>query len=91
LVNATGRPAVLTLLSGVSSAARGAVMGLNITFASFGWIGATALGGFVVELTGFSGLALLTFGFGLVGAALALGAWLAPHGTAKLLVATTEH
>ncbi len=66
-------------------------MGLNITFASFGWIGATALGGFVVELTGFSGLALLTFGFGLLGAALALGAWLAPQAAAKLVVARTEN
>jgi predicted MFS family arabinose efflux permease len=88
LVNATGRPAVLTLLSRVSNEGRGAVMGLNITFSSFGWIGATALGGFVVGLTGFGGLALLTFGFGLLGCALALGAWLAPGGAPELVVAT---
>jgi hypothetical protein len=66
-------------------------MGLNITFASFGWIGATALGGFVVDVTGFAGLAYLTFGFGLLGGALALGAWLAPPGTAKLVAARTEN
>jgi predicted MFS family arabinose efflux permease len=91
LVNASGRPAVLTVLSRVSNEARGAVMGLNITFASFGWIGATALGGFVVDVTGFAGLAYLTFGFGLLGGALALGAWLAPPGTAQLVAARTEN
>jgi MFS transporter, DHA1 family, inner membrane transport protein len=91
LVNATGRPAVLTLLSGVSSEARGAVMGLNITFSSFGWIGATGLGGFIVAVSGFGGLAILTFGFGLLGAVLALGAWLAPRADVRLAVASTKH
>ena len=53
LVNATGRPALLTVLSKVSNEARGAVMGLNITFASLGWLGATALGGVVVGVARF--------------------------------------
>jgi predicted MFS family arabinose efflux permease len=91
LVNATGRPAVLTLLSRVSNDARGAVMGLNITFSSFGWIGATALGGYVVGQAGFGGLGVLTLGFGLVGSVLALGAWLAPHAETRLVAASTEN
>ncbi|HEX8969048.1 MAG TPA: MFS transporter, partial [Chloroflexota bacterium] len=90
LVNATGRPALLTVLSGVSNEARGAVLGLNITFSSFGWIGATALGGFVVGLVGFGGLGVLTFGFGVVGGVLALATWLAPRATVGLSVASTE-
>jgi predicted MFS family arabinose efflux permease len=90
LVNAGGRPAVLTLLSGVSSEARGAVLGLNITFSSLGWIGATALGGAVLGFAGFGGLAVLTFVFGLLGGALALAAWLVPSQRARLVVARGE-
>jgi DHA1 family inner membrane transport protein len=78
LVNATGRPALLTVLSKVSNEARGAVMGLNITFASLGWLGATALGGVVVSVAGFGGLAILTFIFGLLGGALSVATWLVP-------------
>jgi predicted MFS family arabinose efflux permease len=48
LINATGRPALLTVLSELSPRARGAVLGLNISFSSLGWIGATVLGGLVV-------------------------------------------
>jgi DHA1 family inner membrane transport protein len=83
LVNATGRPALLTVLSAVSNEARGAVMGLNITFASLGWLGATALGGVVVGVAGFGGLALLTFVFGLLGAVLSVASWLMPAGLAR--------
>jgi DHA1 family inner membrane transport protein len=80
LVNATGRPTAITLLSQVSNEARGAVLGLNITFSSFGWIGATTLGGVVVAAAGFGGLAVLTFGFGLLGGTLALLTWAVPRG-----------
>ncbi|MCA1646301.1 MAG: MFS transporter [Chloroflexi bacterium] len=90
LVNATGRPALLTVLSTVSNEARGAVLGLNITFSSLGWLGATALGGVVLGLSGFGGLAILTFAFGLVGGALALASWLVPRERARLLVARGE-
>jgi MFS transporter, DHA1 family, inner membrane transport protein len=85
LINATGRPAVLTVLSGVSSEARGAVMGLQITFSSLGWLLATILGGVVVGVAGFGGLGLMTFGFGLLGGALSLATWLAPRERARLL------
>jgi len=40
----------------VSAEARGAVLGLNITFASLGWLGATVLGGYVLAVAGFGGL-----------------------------------
>ena len=76
LVNALGRPALLASLSEVSSESRGALLGLNITFSSFGWLGATAVGGWLIGGYGFEGLGLLTVGTGLVGAALAVVAWL---------------
>jgi MFS transporter, DHA1 family, inner membrane transport protein len=87
MVNATGRPAGLTVLSRVSNEARGAVLGLNITFSSVGWVGATLLGGMVVGLAGFGGLALLTLGFGLLGGLLALATWVVPREYARLVVA----
>jgi len=74
-VNSLGRPALLASLSEVSSEARGALLGLNITFASFGWIGATALGGWLIASFGFGGLATLTAATGLIGAALATASW----------------
>src|SRR5919199_303383 len=83
VVNATGRPAALTVLSGVSSEARGAVLGLNITFSSLGWLGATGLGGLVLGVAGFGGLAALTLGFGLLGGGLALATWLLPRERAR--------
>jgi DHA1 family inner membrane transport protein len=75
LLNATSRPALLTLLSHVSVEARGAVMGLNITFASLGWIAATLFGGFVESVSGFGGLGVLVCCCGACGAALALLHW----------------
>jgi predicted MFS family arabinose efflux permease len=76
LVNATGRPALLSLLSDVSNEARGAVMGLNVTFSSLGWLSATIVGGVVLSTAGFGGLAIFTFGLGVFGAALTLATWL---------------
>jgi predicted MFS family arabinose efflux permease len=90
LVNATGRPALLSLLSQVSNEGRGAVLGLNITFSSLGWLGATALGGMVIGLAGFGGLAILTFAFGVLGGALSLATWLVPRERARLLAAPGE-
>lgn len=78
LLSAAARPALLTLLSHVSVEARGAVLGLNITFASIGWVAATALGGYVVAVAGFGGLGVLICVFGLTGAALSLVHWLWP-------------
>lgn len=90
LVNATGRPALLTVLSEVSSAGRGAGLGLNITFSSLGWLRAPVVGGVVLGTAGFGGLAMLGFTFGLLGGALALTAWLLPRERARLRVARSE-
>lgn len=72
VLNSTGRPILLSLVSLVSNEARGAVLGLNITFSSFGWLGATTLGGFVIGLNGFGALGFVTLGFGVLGAVLVL-------------------
>ena len=78
LLNAIGRPALIAALSEVSSGARGALLGLNITFSSFGWLGATALGGWLIAGWGFEALGVLTAATGLLGAVLAAASsWLA--------------
>ena len=51
---------------------RGTVLGLNVTSASFGWLGAASLGGWMMTQFGFAGFGPLAAGVGLVGAALAL-------------------
>jgi MFS transporter, DHA1 family, inner membrane transport protein len=78
LLNAASRAPLLTLLSHVSAEARGAVLGLNVTFASIGWVGATALGGYVVAVAGFGALGVLVFVFGTAGAVLSLLHWMWP-------------
>jgi len=91
LANATSRPALLTLLSHVSVEARGAVLGLNITFASVGWVAATALGGYVLAVAGFAALGALTCVFAFSGATLTLLHWLWPReAPAALVVAPGE-
>jgi predicted MFS family arabinose efflux permease len=79
LANATGRPALLSILSSVSNEARGAVLGLNVSFSSIGWLAATALGGTLVALGGFGSLGVLTAAFGVLGAVLTLLNWLLPR------------
>jgi predicted MFS family arabinose efflux permease len=91
LANAASRPPMLTLLSHVSVEARGAVLGLNITFASIGWLTATVLGGYIVAVAGFGALGVLTLCCGLAGALLSLAHWLWPGvEKAPLLVAASE-
>jgi len=89
--NAAGKPALLTSLSQVSEEARGAVLGLNITVASIGWLSATGLGGFVVSTAGFGGLGLVTSVLSLLGAALAVAYWVwRPVDRRPLVVARGE-
>lgn len=76
LVNAVGRLVLLTALSEVSGEARGAVMGLNITGSSVGWLVATAIGGPLIIAAGFTGLGFFAAGAGLGGAALGAASWL---------------
>ena len=75
LANAAGRPAVMATLSEVPGEVRGAILGLNITMSSVGWLGASGLGGWLVARHGFGSLGLLTASFALVGAGLAVVAW----------------
>jgi MFS transporter, DHA1 family, inner membrane transport protein len=77
LANALGRPALLAAVSEVSSEGRGTLMGLNITFSSFGWLGASALGGLLITSYGFEALGILAAAAGLIGAALAALSWAA--------------
>ncbi len=76
LVNALGRPALFASISTVSNEARGSILGLNITFTSWGWILATGAGGWLIAgPTGFGGLGMLTLAAGVLGAALAVASW----------------
>ena len=75
LANALGRPALMAALSEVSSGARGAILGLNITTGSFGWLGAATLGGWLIGRFGFGGLGVLSAAAALAGAALAFWSW----------------
>lgn len=76
LVNAVGRLLLLTSLSEVSGEARGAVMGLNITGSSVGWLVSTTVGGPLIITSGFGGLGLFTAAAGLAGMLLAVGSWI---------------
>jgi MFS transporter, DHA1 family, inner membrane transport protein len=67
------RPSLFAAMTELSSRSRGAIMGLNITFSSFGWLGATAVGGWLITSFGFGGLGSFAAAAGLTGAALALG------------------
>jgi predicted MFS family arabinose efflux permease len=75
LANAAGRPALLATLSDVPAELRGTVLGLNVSMSSVGWLGATALGGWLVARHGFPGLGVLTAAVAGAGALLAVVAW----------------
>jgi hypothetical protein len=47
LVNAAGRPALMAALSEVPAEVRGAILGLNVTMSSVGWLEAAAVGGWL--------------------------------------------
>lgn len=76
LANSIGRPALLSALSEAAGEARGAVLGLNITGASVGWLAATAIGGPLLIGAGFGGLGIFTAALAFVGALLATASWL---------------
>lgn len=82
VANALGRPALLAALSEVSAEARGAVLGLNITSASVGWLAATGVGGWLVTRAGFPSLGLFCAATALVGAGLAVASWRSGGGRA---------
>jgi predicted MFS family arabinose efflux permease len=74
--NAIGRPSLLAATSEVSAQSRGALLGVNMTFASMGWLGSQAFGGWLIGTVGFPALGVLTAVVGVVGALLAVAAGL---------------
>jgi DHA1 family inner membrane transport protein len=72
LANAAGRPALMAVLSEVPAEVRGAILGLNVTMASVGWLGAAALGGWLVGRHGFGSLGVLMAAVSCAGALLAV-------------------
>jgi predicted MFS family arabinose efflux permease len=71
-VNALARPALMAALANVPDEVRGTVLGLNVSSASIGWLGAAALGGWVMAELGFSAFGPLAAGVAVLGGALAL-------------------
>jgi predicted MFS family arabinose efflux permease len=75
LANAAGRPALMATLSEVPAEVRGAILGLNVSMSSVGWLAATALGGWLVGRHGFGSLGVLTAAVSCAGALFAVLAW----------------
>jgi DHA1 family inner membrane transport protein len=73
-INAVGRPSLVASISEVSNESRGALLGVNMTFASFGWLGSQAFGGWLIATMGFGVFGALTAVAGLLGAVLAVSA-----------------
>ncbi len=71
-VNAVARPSLMAALANVPNEIRGTVLGLNITSAAFGWLGAASLGGWVMATQGFAMFGPLAAGVGVFGGVLAL-------------------
>ncbi|MBL6952781.1 MAG: MFS transporter [Alphaproteobacteria bacterium] len=69
---ALSRPSLMAALANVPAEVRGTVMGLNSTAASAGWLGAAALGGWVLATVGFAGFGPLAAVLAVIGAILAL-------------------
>ncbi|HBK09038.1 MAG TPA: hypothetical protein DDZ81_24795 [Acetobacteraceae bacterium] len=72
LVNAIGRPSLMASLANVPDEIRGTVLGLNVTSAAFGWLGAASLGGWMMVQFGFAGFGPLAAGVGVLAGGLAL-------------------
>ena len=71
-VTAVARPSLMAALTDVPEHIRGTVLGLNVTSASFGWLFAASLGGWMMGNYGFAGFGPLAAGFGILGAGLSL-------------------
>lgn len=68
--NAVGRPSLLAALADVPADVRGAVMGLNSSIASIGWLTAALVGGWFYAEVGFRSFSALMAGMCLLGALL---------------------
>jgi predicted MFS family arabinose efflux permease len=74
LANAVGRPSLMAALTDVPPGVRGAVLGMNTTTMSVGWLAAGALGGWLIAGSGFEALAAFSAVAGLLGAGLGAAA-----------------
>ncbi|MEJ0017797.1 MAG: MFS transporter [Acetobacteraceae bacterium] len=70
--NAIARPSLMASLGDVPDHVRGTVMGLNVTSNSVGWLGAAALGGWMIGSHGFAGFGPLAAGVAMLGGGVAL-------------------
>ena len=70
--NAIARPSLMASLTDVPEHVRGTVMGLNVTCSSIGWLGAAALGGWMIATFGFAGFGPLAATVTVIGGGLAL-------------------
>jgi MFS transporter, DHA1 family, inner membrane transport protein len=59
-------------LGDVPEHVRGTVMGLNVSCSSIGWLGAAALGGWMIGSYGFAGFGPLAAGVAVIGGGLAV-------------------
>ena len=71
-VTAFARPSLMAALANVPDEVRGTVLGLNVTSACFGWLGAAAFGGWMLGHGGFASFGPLSAAIALTGAVLAL-------------------
>jgi predicted MFS family arabinose efflux permease len=71
-INALARPSLMAALANVPNEIRGTVLGLNVTSAAFGWLGAASLGGYTMAEFGFGMFGPLAAGTAVIGGALAL-------------------
>ena len=62
----------MAAMANVPDEVRGTVLGLNVTSASFGWLGAASLGGWMMAGYGFGGFGPLTAAVALLGVGLAV-------------------
>lgn len=70
--SAMARPSLMAALANVPDDVRGTVLGLNVTSASIGWLGAATLGGWIMAGIGFAGFGPFALAVALGAAALAL-------------------
>jgi predicted MFS family arabinose efflux permease len=72
ICSAISRPSLMASLANVPEEVRGTVLGLNVTAASLGWLGAASLGGWIMAGIGFVGFGPFAMAVALVAAVLAL-------------------
>jgi MFS transporter, DHA1 family, inner membrane transport protein len=70
--NAIARPSLMASLADVDAHVRGTVMGLSVTSNSMGWLGAAALGGWMMTAFGFGAFGPLTLITAVISVTLAL-------------------